>query len=315
MRFLLLVIFSATSAVLAATDFTAELLAGKVNVTLSASPERIDLSRDFTVRITVDAPAGVAVSLPDLRDRFEGFSSAEDFASEPVEAGDRIRQVSTWRLVPAPGAPRYRLAPFAVSIDDSRSVPRLQDSRVSSPLVFPGPAEFPPVTGEPEADDTPLRIPPTAAEIAGWVLYATGAAAAAFALFFLLRKIRRTVKLMRMTPSQRALFELERLVQMDLPGKGMFKNFYVELTQVVRRYVERVSGIKAPTMTTEEFLSEVSKSGGVFGERKLEIGRFLRSADMIKFAGVEATCDMADSAVGDARGFIEPVNAGGKGGR
>ena len=103
-----------------------------------------------------------------------------------------------------------------------------------------------------------------------------------------------------MSPIERALAELDRLLKKGLPGRGRYKDFYVELTMVVRRYVQRKYGIKAPNMTTEEFLAE-------FGERGTgndELKAFLESADMVKFAGVEATPEMADAATDSARGYL-----------
>jgi hypothetical protein len=66
---------------------------------------------------------------------------------------------------------------------------------------------------------------------------------------------------------------------------------------VVRRYIQRKYGIKAPHMTTEEFLREAKPSD--------ELRRFLESADMVKFAGVEATPEMADEATQSARDYLK----------
>jgi hypothetical protein len=54
-------------------------------------------------------------------------------------------------------------------------------------------------------------------------------------------------------------------------------------------------------MTTEEFLRAAKPSD--------ELRRFLESADMVKFAGVEATPDMADEATDSARTYLKSDNA------
>ena len=38
-----------------------------------------------------------------------------------------------------------------------------------------------------------------------------------------------------------------------------FALYYMELTAVVRRYIERTTGVRAPEQTTEEFLHEVGE--------------------------------------------------------
>ena len=71
---------------------------------------------------------------------------------------------------------------------------------------------------------------------------------------------------------------------------------------------ERKYGVKAPNMTTQEFLGElarraddatVAQIGG-----SVALKEFLESADLVKFAGVEATPEMADSATGKARSYL-----------
>ena len=78
---------------------------------------------------------------------------------------------------------------------------------------------------------------------------------------------------------------------------------------VVRRYVQRKYGIKAPHLTTEEFLREFRDAESVGKE---SLARFLESADMVKFAGVEATIEMANDATESARGYLKGDSAAGR---
>ena len=110
-----------------------------------------------------------------------------------------------------------------------------------------------------------------------------------------------------MSPIERAWVELDRLLKKGLPARGKYKDFYVELTMVVRRYVQRKYGIRAPNLTTEEFFAEVSKP-----EHKLNsaeaLKQFLESADMVKFAGVDANEEMAKGATNSARTYLKDDN-------
>ena len=112
-----------------------------------------------------------------------------------------------------------------------------------------------------------------------------------------------------MSPIERAWVELDRLLKKGLPGRGRYKDFYVELTMVVRRYVQRKYGIRAPHLTTEEFFAELARTEHQTAEQTRGLRKFLESADMVKFAGVEATPEMADAATGKARGYLETDNA------
>ena len=108
-----------------------------------------------------------------------------------------------------------------------------------------------------------------------------------------------------MSPIERAWVELDRLLKKGLPGRGRYKDFYVELTMVVRRYVQRKYGIKAPHLTTEEFFAELQNSNTQTLDNSNTLRRFLESADLVKFAGVEATPEMADEATDSARGYLK----------
>ena len=112
-----------------------------------------------------------------------------------------------------------------------------------------------------------------------------------------------------MSPIERAWAELQRLLSRNLPGKGLYKDFYVELTMVVRRYIERTHGIHAPEQTTQEFLLAAAKHPLFKREVLAQLQTFLESADLVKFAGQEATLAMAEDATQKAKRYIEDVRA------
>ena len=73
---------------------------------------------------------------------------------------------------------------------------------------------------------------------------------------------------------------------------------------VVRRYIQRRHAVRAPNLTTDEFLRAASENPAFTREAIAELKQFLESADMVKFAGVEATPEMADSATDKAKGYL-----------
>jgi len=282
-----------------------ELLSGDVTIVLEATPDTVAPATDLMLTFTLEAPSQMKVTLPDLRTRFSGFSLAEDFAQDPVEVNGRVRQVYKWRLVPEPAAVKYRLAPFAVEISDQRVSPPKRRSFATKAVVFPGEAARPAVTGDPEVELKPDWIAPTAKTIAIWgVLVLLGLAALA-ALLYGLMQISRRVKEARMSPVERAMIELQRLLGRNLPARGLYKDFYVELTMVVRRYIERTHGIRAPEQTTQEFLAAAARHPLFTPEVLMQLKAFLESADLVKFAGQAASVVMTDDATLKAKRYIE----------
>ena len=275
----------------------ADLSRDGVGLVVDAEPEAVDLARDFFVTITLTAPSGVAAALPDLRDRFQGFRVAEDFAENPITDKDGCTtSVTRWRLEPDPLARRYRLAPFAVQVGDG--------AFATAPVLFNPPATRDPAAGEieinPRRDLPPLSwklVGICAAVLAGFLL-------ALLVVYFVVRKIRLAVRVHRMSPIERALYELDKLLRKGLPGRGFYKDFYVELTMVVRRYIERQYGVRAPNLTTDEFLRAAGSNAAFTQASITELKAFLQSADLVKFAGLEATPEMADGATGKARNYL-----------
>ena len=292
-----------------AEPFAATLSDGDVEIKAASSMESIDLGRDFDLTLTVTHPAEVKVSLPDLtalRGRFQGFSVADGFARDEAKQPDgRVAREWRWRLVPEPAAEKYRLAPFAVEVrpvvgaaTDVRSFP-------TAPVVFPVMPLEANVGGDVEISPEPYWIRPTARMIARWILLGLGGLVVLTVLVFLFSRLRRAAKLRRMTPSERAFAELSDLLGRGLPEKGLFKDFYIELTHVVRRYIERSHGIRAPEQTTEEFLAAAKTHPRFTPEVIARLADFLRSADLVKFAGVGSSSSVAEEAVRTARAYIE----------
>ena len=279
-----------------------------IELKVDGGPETIDPGRSVFLSVTVTRPEDVKVVQPDFRDRVRGFSLAEDFAEAPRPAKDgRVVETVNWKLVPEPCAEEYKIAPFLV-----KASPRLLSSRsddgslsfVAGPVRFANPPPREPVTGGMEVDPK-KDMPPLSWRLVGWIAAAVVAASlAVWAMLVGLRYVSRRVREHRMSPIERAWVELDRLLRKGLPGRGRYKDFYVELTMVVRRYVQRKYGIRAPHMTTEEFLRECGAAEGRVGDTAA-LGRFLESADMVKFAGVEATPEMADDATESARGYLK----------
>ena len=299
MKFFCLLSFAAIAVV---SPGAVDLSKDGVSIMVEPNPERVDVARDFEVTVTAVAPAGTTLAMPDLRDRFAGFSVAEDFAEEPLAGADgSTTYVSRWRLVPKPCEKVYRLAPFVVTV--------LRDGMPSgsfytAAVYFESPSAREAVTGGIEVDPK-KDLPPLSwrlVRIAALILLAVAAVIAA--VWWTVRKILQKIKEHRMSPIERAMLELDRLLKKGLPGRGRYKDFYVELTMVVRRYIQRRHAVRAPNLTTDEFLRAAAENPAFSREALSELKHFLESADMVKFAGVEATPEMADAATDKAKGYL-----------
>lgn len=77
---------------------------------------------------------------------------------------------------------------------------------------------------------------------------------------------------------------LRELMSRDYLKTGKVREYYFELSDIVRHYIEARFQLKAPEMTTEEFLATLKYSGLLNNEQKGDMRDFLSHCDMVKFA-------------------------------
>lgn len=101
-----------------------------------------------------------------------------------------------------------------------------------------------------------------------------------------------------------AMEELNRLKGKMLPQKGFFEEFYIEITQIIRKYIERQYQIKAPEQTTQEFLIKVIDTPIFETQVKSHLEEFLKFADLVKFAKLHPEISDCSQAEENAESFI-----------
>lgn len=86
-----------------------------------------------------------------------------------------------------------------------------------------------------------------------------------------------------------ALRALARLRSANRNTPDEVDAFYVEVSRILRAYLEERFGLHAPERTTEEFLAELNAQGPASpldGEQRGALAGFLRQCDLVKFARV-----------------------------
>lgn len=105
-------------------------------------------------------------------------------------------------------------------------------------------------------------------------------------IFFLKKRKKKKIETPQIMKSayEIACEALQTLKAKNLPSQGKIKQYYVELSDIVRHYIENQLSIRAPEMTTEEFLFHLKDSGGLSLAHKDLLKAFLNQCDMVKFA-------------------------------
>jgi hypothetical protein len=104
-------------------------------------------------------------------------------------------------------------------------------------------------------------------------------------IYFVSRKPRPETAEQRAFRAQKeALNALENLRSKRLPQTARFEDYYVELTDTIRRFLEEKYNLSASTQTTREFLASLAQRPLFEEETQKSLKDFLVRADLVKFA-------------------------------
>ncbi len=102
-----------------------------------------------------------------------------------------------------------------------------------------------------------------------------------------------------------ALEAMAQLEHSGCIGQGRVKEYYSALSGIVRRYIEDRFDVRAPEMTTEEFMDAIRLSEKLTVAQQGFLRDFLNGSDMVKFArSIPAEDDMR-RVMALARVFVE----------
>jgi len=85
--------------------------------------------------------------------------------------------------------------------------------------------------------------------------------------------------------------------------------FYVDVSSVLRVYLEERFGLRAPELTTEEFLLGLESGDQLARGHRAELERFLTQCDLVKFAAVVPGENEHLATFALAEAFVESTRA------
>ncbi len=286
---------------------------GPVKATVKVTPAKPLLGDPITLTLKVEAEAGVTVEMPQFGEALGRFSIVRFTPrSETTQSGGTV--TSQTYVLDAPMSGKQRIPPLRVEYLDERpgqaggdaGVAGVRDLETEEVAL-----EVQPVLADSELDQK-LRPPRGTLEARPprsplfWP-FAVGAGVLALAglilgIIFWRRRHRRPAEI---DPYLLATARLTKLETLGVPEGAGIDAWYIELSATVREYVERRYAIRAPELTSEEFL-RVARDRQVIGpEHRVLLGEFLDSCDRVKFAGHRPDATESTDALARARRFID----------
>ncbi|MCP4785928.1 MAG: hypothetical protein GY903_11435 [Fuerstiella sp.] len=284
-----------------------EVERGPVKVAVDVSPKEPRLSDEPKLTLTITAADGVKVDAPPFGQSLGEFVIRDFHEPIPKRAeGHRILQ-QVYTLEPTRAGP-ISVAPISVRFVDNRpdgdgGEHTIETEALTLNIDTIVPSEAPSLNDlRPPAP--PEELPRDGLAFA-W-LWIIGGIILLVGGYIILRRRRTAMRTAepQLSPQELANRELRALISGRLSETDV-KAFFVELTGIVRRYIERSTGVRAPEQTTEEFLREVNANDLFPHETNARLGAFLESADLVKFAGYQPDQEGIKQGTHRAKQFIE----------
>ncbi|MEO1129291.1 MAG: hypothetical protein AAFX05_06215 [Planctomycetota bacterium] len=288
----------------------------------SMGGERVELSDEQEgVRYLLTAPAAVQ-AVGDVELTIEATSADGALTAIGIDVAETVDWLAD-DIRPADAEPdasgaaiasaRIVLAPLAtgsVQLPEITVTPRLGETD-GTPVVLQTLAIE--VTPELTPDDTELAAlksivePP--AVFPWWLLLVVGGVvligAIVAAITWKVRRREKQERIIRRSAHEVALEALDALQAKDLVGRGRIKQYYLEASLILRRYIEDRFTLHAPERTTEEFLQEARLDVALTAQDLEVLERFLEHCDLVKFARMPVTPEQAGRTADTMRDFIE----------
>jgi hypothetical protein len=291
---------------------------GPVKATVSLSPKKPRLGDPLTLTLTVDAQHLVRVEMPPFGEALGRFSIVNFTPRSETAADGSTRYIQRY-VLDAPMSGRQRIPSLRVEFTDGRpgqnadagadkkdsDAPRellTEELAIDIASVLP--------SGEVQNELKGLRGPlPLEVSIAQsrWLRFALPPLLLILGIggWLMVRRLRQRARLrVRVSAYDAAMQRLGGLERRGWPKSDEADPWYVELSDIVRRYIEDRYGVRAPELTTEEFLREARQQLRMQPNHRELLEAFLSTCDRVKFAGYRPGESESRQALEEARRFL-----------
>jgi len=274
-------------------------------VAVTAEVDRSTVAIGDKVRYTirVEAPKDIEIEFPDFGDNLGGFA-VKDFGSEEKTFFGKKRYAK-WFLLDTYVSGTYEIPPTFIKYKEPGDEFFEEIETETIEIIVESILE----TSDERQDIFEIKKPHAYPE--RWGLYLAIVLGVLIIILSIVgiiyfRKKKAGESLIPPKPAHEIAYQaLSALERKQLIDKGLIKDFFSELSLIIRHYVEDRFDIRAPEMTTEEFLVSVKTSDELQAEQKCVLREFLERSDMVKFAKYGPAPEEIRSSFAAARRLVD----------
>lgn len=272
---------------------------GEPYVRVSVDRRAILIGDRIIYKIEASCPRGSQAELPKFKDNTAGDFEIKDSGSRTESLLFGGKKYTAWYAITAYTPGKYKTPAAAVRFrgpkDADWKAKGLNQIDIRVDSVLPK-----------DAKPTGVRDikGPLAPFSPNYGLIAAIAAAIALAAFAIISYIRYRSRVPPRSPYEIAVAELAD-AKAFLASSSDIKAYYVKVSDCIRKYIENVFDLRAPEMTTQEFLYSLQAAGQLPPEYKELLKEFMEACDLVKFARYVPAQKEAESVLTAAGNFIE----------
>ena len=286
---------------------------GPVKATVKVWPAKPTIVEPIYLRVEIDAPSGITVDLQfqqtgEQLGRFHVATAVRDTTRKP-DGGQHYQQTYT---LDAMASGRQRIPPLRFEMIDARPGTATDARKPQELLTDEVPFE---IAAAAASETASAQLAPALGELdpdvggLSWLTLlgiASGVAVLGSGSVLALRahRARRRIAQQRSAYDE-AVARLRTLEDQGPPDETAADGWFVALSSIVRRYLEHRYEIRAPELTTEEFLLVATARPELTAEHRALLTSFLERCDRVKFAGYRPDSDESLATLKAARGFVE----------
>ena len=285
-------------------------VSGPVQVRVELTPDSPVIGDPMVLHIEALAEAGVEVLMPAFGEALDRFRIV-DFVPREQLTEEGLTLHSQRYTLQAPASGEHSLPPILLEFIDHRPGMTPAPEDLDAYEILTEGLAFEVISVVPDSASADLsppmdRLGPRGGHSNDWKWLLAGGFVLALAIPFALRAWRDwSAKAAVRSAWDMANDELEALLASPLPGEARIGGFFVDLSGIVRRYLENRFSVRSPELTTERFLEEVSGSPDLGTEHQRLLRDFLNQCDLVKFAHHLPDKEAIRETVRKARRFID----------
>jgi len=279
---------------------------GPATVHVRLDKTKLTIADTVLLQFEATLQPGYKIEMPKVDKVLENFGIVDwDDLGEKLDARNNVVTTYQYKLEPFLSG-NYEIPAFTFKFQDAND-PNAAHELASEPIAV----EVTSLLGDQRAKlviediEGVVEMPKAAHRWWLWILAALVVAAIPATWLLLRNKRARQVVRIFKSAHEVAYLRLRALVAANLVEQGQIKEFYEQISGILRHYIEDRFNLHAPDRTTEEFLGELRFTETLALADKQTVEEFLTHCDLVKFAKHEPTTEQIQRTFDLVKDFVE----------